>query len=89
MEDLILLRVDGTDRRGRGVRYQMLQRFDPVTGFTAMEQTTGYPAAATAADLAFRRLPPGARTPERLGYGKAHLTDLRRRGLRLRRSKIG
>jgi lysine 6-dehydrogenase len=88
VRDLAILRVDGTDRRGRGVRYEMLQHLDPRTGFTAMEQTTGYPAAATASDLAFRRLPPGARTPERLGYGPAHLRDLRRRGLRIRRTAL-
>lgn len=86
--DLAVLRVDGTDRRGRGVRYEMLQRFDPRTGFTAMEQTTGYPAAVTARDLALRLLPPGARTPERLGYGPAHLRDLRARGLRIRRTPL-
>jgi lysine 6-dehydrogenase len=88
VKDLAILRVDGTDRRGRGVRYEMLQRHDPRTGFSAMEQTTGYPAAATAADLAFRRLAPGARTPERLGYGPAHLRDLRRRGLKIRRTTL-
>ena len=88
VRDLALLRVDCTDRRGRGVRYEMLQCLDPRTGFSAMEQTTGYPAAVTAYDLARRVLPPGARTPERLGYGAAHVRDLRRRGLGIRRSRI-
>jgi lysine 6-dehydrogenase len=88
VRDLLVLRVDGTDRRGRGVRYEMLQRHDPRTGFSAMEQTTGYPAAVVAADLAARRLPPGATTPERCGYGAGHLRDLRRRGLRLRRTAL-
>ena len=72
-----------------GVRLELLERYDPRTGFTAMERTTGYPAAVTAADLAMRRIPPGARTPERLGYGPSHLRDLRRRGLRIRRSRLG
>ncbi len=88
VEDLAILRVEGTDARGRGVRYEMLERFDPRTEFSAMERTTGYPAAVTASDLAFGRLPPGARTPERLGYGKAHLADLRRRGIRIRRTEL-
>ncbi len=79
VRDLAILRVDGTDRRGRGVRYEM----------PAMEQTTGYPAAVTAADLAARRLPAGAYTPERCGYGPAHLRDLRRRGIRIRRRALG
>ena len=88
VKDLAILRADGTDARGRGVRLEMLERFDPRTGFTAMERTTGYPAAVTASDLAFRRLPAGARTPERLGYGRAHLRDLARRGIRIRRRAL-
>lgn len=88
VRDLAILRVDCTDHRGRGVRYGMLQHLDPRTGFTAMEQTTGYPAAVTAVDLASRRLPAGAYTPERAGYGPAHLRDLRRRGLRIRRLRL-
>jgi lysine 6-dehydrogenase len=88
VKDLALLRVDCTDRRGRGVRYQMLEYLDPRTRFTAMERTTGYPAAVIAADLAAGRLPPGARTPERLGYGPGRVADLRRRGLGIRRSSL-
>ena len=88
VEDLALLRVDTTDRRGRGIRYEMLEYRDPRTGFTAMERTTGYPAAAIAADLAAGNLAPGARTPERIGYGPCRVDDLRRRGLRIRRSRI-
>jgi len=88
VKDLALLRVDTTDRKGRGVRYEMLEYRDPRTGFTAMERTTGYPAAAIAADLAAGRLPPGARTPERLGYGPGRVAELRRRGLRIRRTRI-
>ncbi len=88
VKDLALLRVEGTDARGRGLRYDLLQKYDPRTGFTAMEQTTGYPAAVTASDLAFGRIPPGARTPERIGYGKPHLADLRRRGLRIRLRRL-
>ena len=88
VRDLAILQVDCTDRRGRGVRYGMLQYFDQGTGFTAMEQTTGYPAAATAYDLARRRFPPGARTPERLGFGPERVRDLRKRGLRIRRAAL-
>jgi lysine 6-dehydrogenase len=88
VRDLAILRVDGTDARGRGVRLELLDRHDPRTGFTAMERTTGFPAAVTASDLAFRRLPAGARTPERLGYGRAHLRDLSRRGIRIRRVRL-
>jgi len=80
-EDIAFLRVDCTDAHGRGVRYEMLQRYDPKTGFTAMEQSTGYPAAATAHALARGEIEPGAHTPERCGFKKPRLTALRQRGL--------
>ncbi|MEM8883773.1 MAG: saccharopine dehydrogenase C-terminal domain-containing protein [Planctomycetota bacterium] len=86
--DLAFLRVDVTDRRGRGVRYELLQHADPETGFTAMEQTTGYPAAVVAQALARGDLEPGAYTPERAGFGEEHLRDLRARGLKIRRTTL-
>jgi lysine 6-dehydrogenase len=86
---LLLLTVDGTDARGRGTGFRLLQRRDGRTGFSAMEMATGYPTAVVARDLALGRHAPGARTPDRLGYGKAHLADLRRRGVRVRRVRLG
>jgi len=88
VEDLALLRVDCTDRAGRGVRYALFHRYDRRTRFTAMEQTTGYPAAAIAHALARREHAHGAFTPERLGLGARHLGELRRRGLAIRRSRL-
>jgi lysine 6-dehydrogenase len=85
VRDAALLQCDVTDARGKGVRYRMVQHFDEKTGFTAMEQTTGYPTAAIAHALAKRELPHGTFTPDRLGLGAAHLKELRRRGLRIRR----
>lgn len=89
VKDVAFLRVDCTDPQGRGVRYQMLQAYDARTRFTAMEQTTGYPAAVIAHALARGELEPGARTPERCGFGQAHLKELRRRGLQIRRYSLG
>jgi len=88
VRDVALLQVDVTDANGAGVRYRMTHHFDEKTGFTAMEQTTGYPAAAIAHELAKRGLPHGTMTPDRLGLGAEHLKQLRRRGLRIRRSSL-
>ncbi|MHC4952260.1 MAG: saccharopine dehydrogenase family protein [Planctomycetota bacterium] len=87
-KDCAFLRVDATDTRGRGIRYEMLQKFDDATGFTAMEQTTGYPTAVVATALARKELKPGAYTPDRAGFGAEHVEDLRKRGLRIRRSEV-
>ncbi len=88
VRDVALLQCDVTDANGRGVRYRMVQRFDEKTGFTAMEQTTGYPTAAIAHALAKRELSHGTFTPDRLGLGATHLAELRRRGLRIRRIRL-
>jgi lysine 6-dehydrogenase len=89
IEDLAVLRVDCTDGGGRGVRFQMLQYKDAGTGFTAMEQGTGYPTAVVAHALARAELPRGALTPERAGFGEPHLRALRKRGLRIHRRTLG
>jgi lysine 6-dehydrogenase len=85
VRDVAILSAEVTDGAGRGVRYRMVQHFDETTGFTAMEQTTGYPTAAIAHALARRELPHGTMTPDRLGLGEAHLKELRRRGIRIRK----
>lgn len=81
VRDVALLLVECTDEAGHGVRYRMLQHFDERTGFTAMEQTTGYPTAVVAHAIGRHALPPGATPPERAGFGAEHLAELRRRGL--------
>jgi lysine 6-dehydrogenase len=89
VRDIAILQVDVADAHGRGLRYRMVQRYDEKTGFTAMEQATGYPTAAVAQAIARHELPHGTMTPDRLGFGAAHLAELRRRGLRIRRMPIG
>jgi lysine 6-dehydrogenase len=88
VKDLAILRVECTDAKGRGVRYSLFQQYDKKTGFTAMEQTTGYPAAVVARDMALGKLRPGAYTPEKAGFDAGHVRDLRARGLAIRRTRI-
>ncbi|MEE8104955.1 MAG: saccharopine dehydrogenase C-terminal domain-containing protein [Planctomycetota bacterium] len=87
-DDVVLLRVECTDATGAGARFDMVQRLDPATGFTAMEQGTGYPTAAIAHALAGHQTRPGAYTPERAGLGAKHLQQLRKRGLAIKRTTI-
>jgi len=88
LADVVLLRVECTDAAGAGVRFDMVQRLDPTTGFTAMEQGTGYPTAAIAHALAGHETRPGAYTPERAGLGAKHLHQLRKRGLAIKRTTL-
>jgi lysine 6-dehydrogenase len=54
-KDLVILRVEGKGvKDGKVVRgvFEMIDRFDEETGFSAMERTTAYPAAVVAWMLA-------------------------------------
>lgn len=84
--DLAVLRVScvGT-RKGKPAEYVMdlMDVKDEATGFTAMERTTGFPAAMVVAALAHEVVPPGAHRLETVPFGPGLLDDLARRGLRV------
>ena len=88
LEDLILIRVDSTDSHGRGIRFELIHQFDNKTGFTAMQQGTGFTAAAIAYYVACGEIAPGVRPPEQCGLGFDFLESLKRRGLRIKRNDI-
>jgi lysine 6-dehydrogenase len=67
VRDVVLLRVSvrGTHAgRPLELQYDLLDRHDPKTGFTAMERTTAFPAALVAHLQARRLVAPGARPLE-------------------------
>lgn len=84
--DLIVLRVvcDG-EKAGRRMRVQLdlLERFDPETGFSAMERTTGYAAAIIASMLARgeHRDGGGVLPQERSIPARTFVEQIRRRGI--------
>ncbi|RME73644.1 MAG: hypothetical protein D6776_06700 [Planctomycetota bacterium] len=88
--DLVVLLVtaEGLDEHGAAVRhrFEIVDRFDPETGFTAMERTTAFPAAIIAAHLASDRAPRGAIPLERVMDGEAFVAELRRRPFAIRES---
>lgn len=84
--DLAVLRVACRGRKAgkpAEVVIDLLDFLDPATGFTAMERTTGFPAALVVAALAHGLVPPGAHRLETLPFGPSLLEQLRRRGLKL------
>lgn len=67
VRDVVLLRVSvrGTHQgRPLELQYDLLDRHDTTTGFTAMERTTAFPAALVAHLQARRLIAPGARPLE-------------------------
>jgi lysine 6-dehydrogenase len=82
--DLVFLRVVVTGtKNGRRMQTtgEMLDRFDPATGMTAMMRTTGFPAAIVALMLARGEIAPGARPVEVAVPSVRFFEEAARRGL--------
>jgi lysine 6-dehydrogenase len=86
VRDLVVLRCTVCGRhRGRPCvrQYDLFDRHDEQTGFTAMERTTAFPAALVAHMQARRLLAPGARPLEVAIPTQQYLSELAVRGLRV------
>ncbi|HEX7878883.1 MAG TPA: saccharopine dehydrogenase C-terminal domain-containing protein [Candidatus Eisenbacteria bacterium] len=84
--DLVVLRVDVTGEvngKKRTYRQEIVDRQDPVTGFTAMERTTAYPAAIVTILQARKEVPAGALPLESAVPGASFVRELNRRDIRL------
>ena len=85
VDDLVLLRVivDGEQRGSpRRLTYDLRDRRDPLTGFSAMERGTAFPAALVAHLQARGEVPPGAvpletSVPPRLYFEELALHDVK------------
>ncbi|MHC4389952.1 MAG: saccharopine dehydrogenase C-terminal domain-containing protein [Planctomycetota bacterium] len=86
--DLVFLRVscEGRDEAGAAASrtIEIIDRKDEVTGFTAMERTTAYPAAIVCAHLASGAAEKGGVRLERVMEGEHFLSELRKRDIPLR-----
>jgi lysine 6-dehydrogenase len=63
------------------VTVDLVDRYDPVTGFTAMERLTGWHAAILMALQARGRVPPGAHRMEQAVAAADVMAELARRGI--------
>jgi len=96
-EELTVLRVEVTGRKGGGERHDvwnLLDRTDRATGNTSMARTTGFPCALVARMLADGTwAEPGVHPPEILGRHSGItariLAGLEKRGVRVRRETTG
>ena len=82
--DIVVARVDVAGRRnGRAqrIRYQLLDRQDPVTGITAMARTTGFSLAITALMQARGHIRPGVGTPDEVVPDDRYIGELGNRGI--------
>lgn len=86
IRDAVLIRVLASGRhQGRAAEAQvdLVDTFDPETGFTAMQRTTGWDAAIVAALMAQEQTPRGAMPRELSVDSERYVAELQRRGFRL------
>jgi saccharopine dehydrogenase-like NADP-dependent oxidoreductase len=85
--DITILRVAVGGRSGEEpllFTWDMLDRYDPVTGLRSMSRTTAFPATIAARLIADGAIPPGVQPPEvigRLGLLDDVLAELESRGV--------
>jgi lysine 6-dehydrogenase len=85
LRDVCVMRAVGVgERDGRPARVtvDLVDRYDPATGFTAMERLTGWHAALMMAWQAEGRIPPGAHRMEQAVRASDVLAALAARGIR-------
>ena len=86
--DFILIRILAQGlRQGRptDVWVDLMHAYDAATGFTAMEQGTGWHAAILTEAIARRTTPPGVVPVESAMTGEAFVAEAARRGFAIRR----
>lgn len=81
--DLVILRVEAGSGNSAGIVLEMLDFYDPETGFMSMERTTGFPAAMVVEMMARGEIVPGARPLEVSIPPDLYLSRLAVRGLRV------
>lgn len=89
--DLVALRVevDGArDGRETTLRWDLLDRYDPATGITAMMRTTGFSLAITGLMQAGGLLEPGVWTPDEAVPAEPYIAALRERGVEIMFSEV-
>ncbi len=91
VRDVILFRVQclGLDAAGAPAEltFEVVDRYDEATGFSAMARCTSFPAATVTALQAQGAVPPGARNPARAMDPERYLAALALRNLPLKRSQ--
>jgi lysine 6-dehydrogenase len=84
--DLVALRVEVSgelDGEATTLRWDLLDRYDPSTGMTAMMRTTGFSLAVTGALQAEGALEAGVWTPDEVVPADRYVAELRARGIEI------
>jgi lysine 6-dehydrogenase len=89
--DQVALRVEAEGVHGGErvlYRFDLLDRYDPETGITAMMRTTGYSLAITGAMQAEGKVKPGVWTPDEAMPAREYIAALAERGVVIQESRL-
>jgi len=89
--DLVALRVEAEgekDGEETLLRWDLLDRFDPATGITAMMRTTGFSLAITGSLQAAGDIEPGVWTPDECMPAAVYIDSLARRNVMIREHRL-
>ena len=84
-DDLVVARVEVTGEKDAAtcrIRYEVIDRFDPATGITAMARTTGFSLAIVAQMQARGDVAPGVGTPDEVVPAAPYIRELAEREIR-------
>lgn len=87
-KDLVVIRAEGKNTTGKGLRLEMILFQDEKTGFTAMEMGTGYPAALALIYAARGEAKKGVVSLETAFDNKKYMEELMKNGLPIEKSTI-
>lgn len=83
-QDLVALRVEVKGKTGRRVAWQLLDRYDPAHGISAMMRTTGFSLAITGVMQADGRVQElGVHTPDEAVPFGPYVEELKKRGVEI------
>ena len=85
-DDLVVARVEVTGEKDgvrSRIRYEVIDHYDPATGFTAMARTTGFTLAIVALMQARGEVAAGVGTPDEIIPAQTYIAELGERGIRV------
>jgi lysine 6-dehydrogenase len=86
-QDMVALRVVVEGKKAskpKRIAYDLIDRFDPRNGISAMERTTGFSLSITGQLQADRKVKPGVLTPDQAMPADLYIEELGKRGIKIR-----
>ena len=89
ISDICLMRIDVYNKnKSKGVRVEAVEKFDDLTGFSAMEKWTGWHASMMAIHIINNNIEPGVKSVENAMSGSDFYFESKKRNFKIEIKKI-